>query len=36
VLMVAHRPSAIDFADRTVEVGAGIPEEHPMTSAALS
>ena len=36
VLMVAHRPSAIDFADRTVEVGAGIPEERPMTSAALS
>jgi ATP-binding cassette subfamily C protein CydCD len=36
VLMVAHRPSAIDYADRTVEVGAGIPEERPMTSAALS
>ena len=36
VLMVAHRPAAIDFADRTVELGAGIPEERPMTSAALS
>jgi len=34
--MVAHRPAAIDFADRTVELGAGIPEERPMTSAALS
>jgi hypothetical protein len=36
VLMVAHRPSAIDFADRTVEVGAGIPDERPVTSAALT
>ena len=36
VLMVAHRPSAIVFADRIVEVGAGIPEELPLTSAALS
>ena len=25
VLMVAHRPAAIDFADRIVEIGAGIP-----------
>ena len=36
VLMVAHRPAAIDFADRIVEIGAGIPEELPLTSAALS
>jgi ATP-binding cassette, subfamily C, bacterial CydD len=36
VLMVAHRPTAIDFADRIVEVGAGVPEELPLTSAALS
>ena len=36
VLTVAHRPAAIDFADRIVEVGAGIPEELPVTSAALS
>ena len=36
VLMVAHRPSSIDFADRTVEIGAGTPEGQPMTSAALS
>ncbi len=36
VLMVAHRPSAIDFADRIVEVGAGIPGELPLISAALS
>jgi ATP-binding cassette, subfamily C, bacterial CydCD len=36
VLMVAHRPSSIHFADRTVEVGAGTPEGQPMTSAALS
>jgi ATP-binding cassette, subfamily C, bacterial CydCD len=36
VLMVAHRPAAIDFADRIVEIGAGIPEELPVPSAALS
>jgi hypothetical protein len=36
VLMVAHRPSSIDFADRMVEVGAGIPEEQLVASAALS
>jgi ATP-binding cassette, subfamily C, bacterial CydCD len=36
VLMVAHRPAAIDFADRIVEVGAGVPEELPLTIAALS
>jgi ATP-binding cassette subfamily C protein CydCD len=36
VLMVAHRPFAIDYADRTVEVGAGILAEKPITSAALS
>ena len=36
VLMVAHRASAIGYADRTVEVGAGIPEAKPITSAALS
>ncbi len=36
VLMVAHRPAAIDFADRIVEIGAGITEELPMISAALS
>jgi ABC-type transport system involved in cytochrome bd biosynthesis fused ATPase/permease subunit len=36
VLMVAHRRAAIDFADRIVEVGAGIREQRPMTTAALS
>ncbi len=36
VLMVAHRPAAIDFADRIVEIGAGIPDELPIPSAALS
>jgi ATP-binding cassette subfamily C protein CydCD len=36
VLMVAHRPAAIDFADRIVEIGAGIREERPVPSAALS
>jgi ATP-binding cassette, subfamily C, bacterial CydCD len=36
VLMVAHRPSAIDFADRIVQVGAVIVEELPLASAALS
>lgn len=36
VLMVAHRPAAIDFADRIVDVGAGIPEPLPLTTAALS
>ena len=36
VLMVAHRPASISFADRIVEIGAGIPEELPVPSAALS
>ena len=37
VLMVAHRPSAIHFADRIIEVRAATPErELPMGSAALS
>ena len=36
VLMVAHRPAAIEFADRIVQIGAGIPEELPVSSAALS
>jgi ABC-type transport system involved in cytochrome bd biosynthesis fused ATPase/permease subunit len=35
VLMVAHRPAAIDFADRIVAVGAGISEGLPLTNAAL-
>ena len=29
VLMVAHRPSAIDFGDRIIEVGAGLPSGYP-------
>jgi ABC-type transport system involved in cytochrome bd biosynthesis fused ATPase/permease subunit len=36
VLMVAHRPVAIDFADRIVGIGAGITEELPLISAAPS
>ena len=36
VLMVAHRPSPIHFADRIVEVRADSAERLPMTSAALS
>jgi ABC-type transport system involved in cytochrome bd biosynthesis fused ATPase/permease subunit len=37
VRMVAHRPSAVQFADRIIEVGAATPEgTPPMRSAALS
>ena len=36
VLMVAHRPSAIDFGDRIIEVGAGLRQRLPLTTAALS
>ena len=36
VLMVAHRPSSIHFADRIIEVRAASTEQLPMTSAALS
>ena len=36
VLTVAHRPAAIDFADRIVEIGAGLGAQLPLTAVALS
>ncbi len=37
VLMVAHRPSAIHFADRIIEIRAATPDGNsPMLTAALS
>jgi hypothetical protein len=35
--MVAHRPSAIHFADRIIEIRAATPDGNlPMLTAALS